>query len=89
MPAMNSGFGVVDGKPVVVHHEHLNLGIAVDVERPDGSRSLLVPNIKHADELDFADVLRRVRRADPQGPHQQALPRRLRRHHRLDHQPRA
>ena len=33
---MNSGFGVVDGKPMVVHHEHLNLGLAVDVERPDG-----------------------------------------------------
>src|SRR3954468_13990550 len=47
MPAMNSGFGVVDGKPMVVHHEHLNLGLAVDVERPDGSRSLIVPNIKH------------------------------------------
>ena len=48
---------------MVVHHEHLNLGIAVDVERPDGSRSLLVPNIKAADTLDFAAVLRRVRRA--------------------------
>jgi hypothetical protein len=53
--AMNSGFGLQDGKPVVVHHDHLNLGIAVDVERPDGTRSLLVPNIKHADEMDFAE----------------------------------
>ncbi|MGZ4756556.1 MAG: multifunctional oxoglutarate decarboxylase/oxoglutarate dehydrogenase thiamine pyrophosphate-binding subunit/dihydrolipoyllysine-residue succinyltransferase subunit [Acidimicrobiia bacterium] len=68
MPAMNSGFGVIDGKPMVVHHEHLNLGLAVDVERPDGSRSLLVPNIKHADELDFAaffaayeELIRKVR----------------------------
>jgi 2-oxoglutarate dehydrogenase E1 component len=68
MPAMNSGFGIQDGKPVVVHHDHLNLGIAVDVERPDGSRSLLVPNIKHADELDFAaffaayeELIRKVR----------------------------
>ena len=46
----------------------MNLGLAVDVERPDGSRTLLVPNIKRADELDFAgfwaayeDVIRRVR----------------------------
>ena len=68
MPAMNSGFGVIDGKPMVVHHDHFNLGLAVDVERPDGSRSLLVPNIKHADELDFAaffaayeDLIRKVR----------------------------
>ncbi len=59
---------MVDGKPVVVHHEHLNLGLAVDVERPDGTRSLLVPNIKHADELDFAsffaayeELIRKVR----------------------------
>ncbi|HEX4685908.1 MAG TPA: 2-oxo acid dehydrogenase subunit E2, partial [Nocardioides sp.] len=29
MPVMNSGFGLADGKPVVVHHDHLNLGIAV------------------------------------------------------------
>jgi multifunctional 2-oxoglutarate metabolism enzyme len=68
MPSMNAGFGVVDGKPMVVRHEHLNLGLAVDVERPDGSRSLLVPNIKHADELDFAmffasyeELIRKVR----------------------------
>jgi 2-oxoglutarate dehydrogenase E1 component len=68
VPAMNSGFGLQDGKPVVVHHDHLNLGIAVDVERPDGTRSLLVPNIKHADELDFAtffsayeELIRKVR----------------------------
>ena len=68
VPAMNSGFGLLDGKPIVVHHDHLNLGLAVDVERPDGSRSLLVPNIKHADELDFAaffaayeELIRKVR----------------------------
>ncbi len=68
VPAMNSGFGVVDGKPMVVHHERLNLGIAVDTERPDGSRSLLVPNVKNADQLDFAsffaayeELIRKVR----------------------------
>ena len=68
MPAMNSGFGVVDGKPVVVRHNHVNLGLAVDVEKSDGSRSLMVPNIKHADECDFAaffaayeELIRKVR----------------------------
>jgi 2-oxoglutarate dehydrogenase E1 component len=68
MPVMNSGFGTVDGKPVVVHHDHLNLGIAVDTERADGTRTLLVPCIKHADEMDFAgffaayeDLIRKVR----------------------------
>ena len=37
---MNSAFGVVDGKPDVVRHEHVNLGLAVDVEKSDGSRTL-------------------------------------------------
>ena len=33
----------------------VNLGLAVDVERPDGSRFLVVPVIKGADGMDFAD----------------------------------
>jgi 2-oxoglutarate dehydrogenase E1 component len=41
--------------PGVVHHSHLNLGIAVDVEKADGSRTLLVPVIKAADTLDFRE----------------------------------
>ena len=32
----------------------INLGLAVDSERKDGSRFLVVPVIKHADALDFA-----------------------------------
>ena len=46
-------YAEADGKPQVVEHEHVNLGIAVDVERR-GGRSLLVPCIKGADALDFA-----------------------------------
>jgi len=69
VPVMNSAFGTDEaGKPVVVHHQHVNLGIAVDVENPDGSRSLVVPAIKRADEMDFhgfwstyEDLIRRVR----------------------------
>src|SRR5262245_41555260 len=53
VPVMNSSYEVVDGQPNVVHHEHVNLGLAVDVERSDGSRTLLVPNVKRADTLDF------------------------------------
>ena len=41
------------GKPGVVHHKHVGLGIAVDQEKRDGSRTLLVPCIKDADTLDF------------------------------------
>ena len=43
-----------DGKPVVIEPGPINLGIAVDVERKDGSRSLMVPCIKGAEALDFA-----------------------------------
>src|SRR6266700_6498626 len=53
VPAMNSSFEMVDGQPNIVRHEHVNLGLAVDVEKSDGSRTLLVPNVKQADALDF------------------------------------
>ena len=43
-----------DGKATVTTDAGVNLGIAVDVERKDGSRSLMVPCIKGADQLDFA-----------------------------------
>ncbi|MDQ1466762.1 MAG: multifunctional 2-oxoglutarate metabolism enzyme [Actinomycetota bacterium] len=68
VPAMNSGYGVTDGQPSVVRHQHVNLGLAVDLTRADGTRTLLVPNLKAADTLDFAqfhgayeELLRRVR----------------------------
>jgi 2-oxoglutarate decarboxylase len=37
--------------------EHVNLGLAVDVERKDGSRGLMVPVLKQADTMDFAGFL--------------------------------
>src|SRR5262249_45399291 len=43
-PALNSAYATEDGKPVVVRHQHVNLGLAVDVQRRDGTHSLLVPN---------------------------------------------
>jgi 2-oxoglutarate dehydrogenase E1 component len=53
-PNLNSSYAEEDGKPVVVRHQHVNLGLAVDVQRRDGAHSLLVPNVKRADTLDFA-----------------------------------
>ena len=32
-PALNSAYAIEDGKPVVVRHQHVNLGLAVDVQR--------------------------------------------------------
>ena len=56
VPVLNATF-VADvegsGKPGVVHHKHVGLGLAVDQEKPDGSRTLLVPCIRDADTLDF------------------------------------
>jgi 2-oxoglutarate decarboxylase len=57
MPVMNSVYSEKDSKPHVRHPEHVNLGLAVDTKRPDGSRTLLVPNIKAAETLDFTSFV--------------------------------
>ncbi len=54
MPEMNSFFGEIDGKPAVGHPEHINLGIAIDLAKADGSRQLLVPSVKGCESMDFA-----------------------------------
>jgi multifunctional 2-oxoglutarate metabolism enzyme len=53
-PVMVRTFEERDGKPFALQGGAVNLGIAVDVERKDGSHSLMVPAIKGADTLDFA-----------------------------------
>ena len=52
-PSQNVYYDVQDGKPVMVQPGHVNLGIAIDVPKKDGSRTLLVPNIKKAETLSF------------------------------------
>lgn len=54
MPEMNAFFGELDGKPAVGHPEHINLGIAIDLAKADGSRQLLVPSVKGCESMDFA-----------------------------------
>ncbi|MGB8508928.1 MAG: multifunctional oxoglutarate decarboxylase/oxoglutarate dehydrogenase thiamine pyrophosphate-binding subunit/dihydrolipoyllysine-residue succinyltransferase subunit, partial [Pyrinomonadaceae bacterium] len=56
-PQMNDGFAVVNGTPSRVRRAGVNLGLAIDLEKKDGSRTLLVPNIKNANALDFAAFL--------------------------------
>jgi 2-oxoglutarate dehydrogenase E1 component len=70
MPEMNVGFDVVDGKPNLITPAHINLGLAIDVPKKDGSRTLLVPSIKAAEKMDFAafwtayeDIVRKARDA--------------------------
>ncbi|WP_372593562.1 2-oxo acid dehydrogenase subunit E2, partial [Actinotalea sp.] len=57
MPAMNQGYLLVDGKPAVVSPGHVNLGLAIDLAKPDGTRQLLVPSIKRSDTLDFGQFV--------------------------------
>jgi len=68
MPQMNYGFVEVDGKPALHQPEHINLGLAIDSVKPDGTRQLLVPCIKGAEAMDFSqfwsayeDVVRKAR----------------------------
>ena len=53
-PVMVRTFAERDGKPVAIENGPVNLGIAVDVEKKDGSHTLMVPAIKGADGLGFA-----------------------------------
>ncbi len=62
---------------------HVNLGLAIDLAKPDGTRQLLVPCIKGAEAMDFAtfwaayeDLVRKARGG-------KLHRRRLRRHHDL------
>jgi 2-oxoglutarate decarboxylase len=55
MPEMNTGFEIVDGKPNQLKPEHINFGLAIDLQKPDGSRTLLVPSIKAAETMGFAE----------------------------------
>jgi 2-oxoglutarate dehydrogenase E1 component len=56
-PSQNVFYAEIDGKPSVVAPAHVNLGIAIDLPRPDGTRALLVPSIKNADTLSFTEYL--------------------------------
>src|SRR2546426_1311018 len=51
---MTHAFQDIEGKPHRVDPGAIGLGLAVDVEKKDGSRALVVPVIKHAEAMDFA-----------------------------------
>ncbi len=68
LPVMGTGYAVVNGTPHKLVREAVNLGLAVNVERKDGSRSLLVPVVRDAAALGFRgfrdaydDLVRRTR----------------------------
>jgi 2-oxoglutarate decarboxylase len=57
MPVMSHHFAEIDSKPHRVDDGAANLGLAVDVEKKDGSRTLMVPVIRDAGRLNFAGFL--------------------------------
>ncbi|MFJ2636107.1 multifunctional oxoglutarate decarboxylase/oxoglutarate dehydrogenase thiamine pyrophosphate-binding subunit/dihydrolipoyllysine-residue succinyltransferase subunit [Streptomyces sp. NPDC093221] len=68
MPAMNHSFAEKDGKPTLVKPDHVNLGLAIDLVKPNGDRQLVVAAIKKAETLNFfefwqayEDIVRRAR----------------------------
>ncbi|NBR64665.1 MAG: multifunctional oxoglutarate decarboxylase/oxoglutarate dehydrogenase thiamine pyrophosphate-binding subunit/dihydrolipoyllysine-residue succinyltransferase subunit [Actinobacteria bacterium] len=56
-PSQNVYYEEVDGKPASVSPANVNFGLAIDIPKPDGTRALLVPNIKKAQRLNFAEYL--------------------------------
>lgn len=58
VPAMNNRyFEGPDGKPRIIRDTAINLGIAVDQQKSDGSRSLIVPVIKGCEAMNFAEFV--------------------------------
>ena len=58
VPNMRNAFTVdADGKPQIIRNPHVNVGLAVDVDKGDGTRNLVVPVLREADTLSFAGFL--------------------------------
>ncbi|HEX8977637.1 MAG TPA: multifunctional oxoglutarate decarboxylase/oxoglutarate dehydrogenase thiamine pyrophosphate-binding subunit/dihydrolipoyllysine-residue succinyltransferase subunit [Solirubrobacteraceae bacterium] len=57
MPVMAQHFEEIDGKPYRHDDGAVNLGLAVDVEKKDGTRTLMVPVIRDAGRLSFRQFL--------------------------------
>ncbi|MGO1621962.1 multifunctional oxoglutarate decarboxylase/oxoglutarate dehydrogenase thiamine pyrophosphate-binding subunit/dihydrolipoyllysine-residue succinyltransferase subunit [Flaviflexus sp.] len=54
VPDMNKAYSQTeDGKPAVHEPAHVNFGLAIDLPKPDGSRTLVVPSVKAAETMDF------------------------------------
>jgi 2-oxoglutarate decarboxylase len=56
-PQLNDSFEVSEGVSYRVRRADVNFGVAVDVTKRDGSRTLLVPNIKAANRMTFRQLL--------------------------------
>jgi 2-oxoglutarate dehydrogenase E1 component len=57
MPVMAHHFAEIDGRPHRIDDGAVNLGIAVDVEKRDGTRTLMVPVIRDAGRMGFTQFV--------------------------------
>ncbi|MBZ0199265.1 MAG: multifunctional oxoglutarate decarboxylase/oxoglutarate dehydrogenase thiamine pyrophosphate-binding subunit/dihydrolipoyllysine-residue succinyltransferase subunit, partial [Ignavibacteriaceae bacterium] len=57
IPSMNNAFTIIEEKPRLIKRKQINLGLAIDIEKRDGSRSLIVPNIKNCEALNFKEFV--------------------------------
>jgi multifunctional 2-oxoglutarate metabolism enzyme len=67
-PVMNRHFAEIEGKPTLIQPEHVNLGLAIDLQGKNGQRSLVVVSIKGCEAMNFAqfwsayeDIVRKAR----------------------------
>ena len=56
-PSQNVFYDEVEGKPSIVAPAHINLGLAIDMPKPDGTRVLLVPGIKKTEKMTFGEFV--------------------------------
>ncbi len=57
MEVMAHHYEAIEGKPHRIDDGQVNLGLAVDVEKKDGTRTLMVPVIRNAGRLPFKEFL--------------------------------
>ena len=68
IPVLNNAYTIIDGSPMVIKRNDVNIGLAIDLVKKDGTRSLIVPNIKKANLMNFRqffdsynDIINRAR----------------------------
>jgi len=87
MPVMANHFAEIGGKPHRIDDGAVNLGIAVDVAKKDGSRTLMVPVIRDAGRLSFTEFVDAVREPHRRRARQRAHRRPARRRQHLADEP--
>ncbi|MFH1050490.1 MAG: multifunctional oxoglutarate decarboxylase/oxoglutarate dehydrogenase thiamine pyrophosphate-binding subunit/dihydrolipoyllysine-residue succinyltransferase subunit [bacterium] len=56
-PYMNDAYHFKDNVAYRIKRKSINIGLAIDIVKKDGSHLLLVPNVKNADKLNFSEFI--------------------------------